>query len=117
MTNSAKYWNQLLYREGLGTKRGLFMETPIGRKPDGSVKFQWGKKIQYCGSFRGRTMLVIAYENWCLGGCQLGNPLGGYLKRCGVCHVAFASTRSDALTCSAKCRKRASRKVVTLKTT
>jgi len=108
----AKYWNQQLHRQGLGVNRGLFMETLIGRKPDGSPKFQWGRKILYWGSFKGRTKLVIAMENYLTHGVKWPdlNPLGQYLKKCSECSTVFASTRSDALTCSAKCRKRASRK-------
>ena len=118
---STKTWNQHLHRLGLGIKRGLYMETPIGIR-DGKMKFQWGRKLSYRGGTTGRSPLIIALEAFQL------NPeyflrqfrshrtnLGEYFRSCQGCGMPFVSTRSDAICCSAKCRKRVSRmKDVTL---
>jgi hypothetical protein len=113
-----KDWNVRLYKDALAVWRGLYMETPKTkpngqpeRNRSGAITYHWGKKIHYCGSFKGRTLLTIALEKWEVAGCPAPEPkLGEYLKRCAGCGQGFVSTRSDALTCDAKCRKRLSRK-------
>jgi hypothetical protein len=114
-----KEWNVRLYKDALATWRGMYMET-IKRKSNGqpernrngTVTYDWGKKIHYCGIFKGRTMLTIALEQWEMNGAATmprQNPIGAYLKSCAGCGQAFVA-RADALRCSAKCRKRLSRK-------
>lgn len=113
---NAKDANSLLHRLGLGVNRGLFMETPRGMK-GGKMRFDWGRRLSYWGSTVGRSALVIAMETY-----QAKNPgrefryqqtqrtlLGEYMRKCLGCGSPFAATRSDALCCSAKCRKRVSR--------
>lgn len=114
-----KDWNVRLYKDALATWRGMYMETPkvkpegeLVRNKRGAVTYDWGKKLHYCGLFKGRTMLTIALQNWeSSGPPPLVNSIGEYLKRCAACHEGFVSSRSDSLTCTARCRKRLSRKL------
>lgn len=112
-------FNKLLHREGLGVSRGLYMEKPVGRKPDGSVKFEWGPRLVYGGLLRGQSLLAIAAKKWALeqwsGTGSPASRIGEYARICASCGEPFVSSRSDKLTCSNKCRKRLSRsKKVTL---
>jgi hypothetical protein len=107
--------NSLLHRLGLGVNRGLFMETPKGIVR-GKMQFDWGRKLSYRGGVVGRSPLIIALEAY-----EVRNPegfryhhnrrnsLGEHVHKCPGCGNPFASTRSDALCCSSKCRKRLSR--------
>jgi hypothetical protein len=120
--SSIKAANSLLHRLGWGVNRGLYMETPVGMH-DGKMKFQWGRKLSYRGGTTGRSALIIAMEAFQLDPERFFRQfrtyrttlMGEYFRKCRGCQEAFVSTRSDALCCSAKCRKRVSRmKDVTL---
>lgn len=112
--------NAALHKAGLGVNRGLYMETPVGIR-DGKMQFQWGRKISYRGGTTGRSPLIIAMEAFQLDPeyylrqfRTARTVLGEYSRVCKGCQMSFVSTRSDANCCSAKCRKRVSRRNVTL---
>jgi hypothetical protein len=131
--------NAVLQKAGLGTNRGVFMETPL-RMVDGKMRYQWGKQIRYSGlgqersatSFDGEgefterfqsdgllTAIRYAHEHhlWDLPPGYYSHPragtyrLGDFALTCAACG-AFFSGRKDSKTCSAKCRKRLSRKKI-----
>jgi hypothetical protein len=99
----------------LSMGRGKYMETPLGIKPDGSIKWLWGRLLAYgCG--RGRTGW-IARSDYLAGKGEsfhysvqslapfLPPTVGEHAKRCAWDGKPFISTRSDALACSARCKK------------
>ena len=118
--SSIKATNSLLHRLGWGVNRGLYMETPVGTR-DGKMRFEWGRKLSYRGGTTRRSPLIIAMEAFQLDPERFFRQfrtfrtvVGEYSRVCRACKAPFVSTRSDALCCSAKCRKRVSRMNVTL---
>jgi hypothetical protein len=97
----------------LSMGRGKYMETPLGIKPDGSIKWNWGRLIAY-GSGRGRTgwiarsdYLAGKGESFDYGVLGPFSPptVGDHAKLCAWDGKPFISTRSDAITCSPRCKK------------
>ena len=134
---AAKIVNPILHKAGLGVNRGMYMETPLGIV-DGQMTYRWGKQIRYAGIGQERSathfdgeggftdrynsdglLTAVHYAHrhdlWDRPPGYYSHPragtyrLGDFTLTCAACG-AFFSARKDSKTCSAKCRKRLSRK-------